>query len=265
VGFQSYHEIPDAADQLNLADIIQRYARRTEHTFDHRHRYRKRVVQGQWVHNCSQAGRLLEYSDGWEILSVFWISLTVSWLICRVNEDVDDLEPQEDDFEAEEEDMPSPSEDYGYAAPTIPIVEQVPSFAIPKLQRPSCQIPQTSSLEETLCRVMRASFGSGQWRPVAPTRSLLSKSPASSEVKYVGNPDGVFAKGQFLPLTFHVLGGSMQNLAEADISVCDTYGVVNEAYFRTLEAVPLSPFTEPLSWWYRNFVYESHRQDSSDN
>jgi hypothetical protein len=54
---------------------------------------------------------------------------------------------------------------------------------------------------------------------------MLSKSPASSEVKYVGNPDGVFAKGQFLPLTFHVLGGSMQKLAEADISVCHTYFV----------------------------------------
>jgi hypothetical protein len=78
--------------------------------------------------------------------------------------------------------MPSPSEEYSHAAPTIPIVEQVPSFAIPKVQSPSCQIPQTSSLEETLCRVMRASFGSGQWRPVAPTRSMLSKSPASSEV-----------------------------------------------------------------------------------
>jgi hypothetical protein len=161
--------------------------------------------------------------------------------------------------------MASPSEEYGYAAPTIPIVKQVPSFAIPKVQSPSCQIPQTSSLEETLCRVMRASFGSGQWRPVAPTRSMLSKSPASSEVKYVGNPDGVFAKGQFLPLTFHVLGGSMQKLAEADISVCHTYGVVNEADCRISGVVPLSLFTEPLLWWYPNSADTSHRQDSFDN
>jgi hypothetical protein len=161
VTFLPYDEIPDAADQLNVGEIIQRYARRTGDTPDNHHLSRKPVVQGQWVHNCSQAGRLLEYSNGWEILSVFRISLTVSWLICRVNEDVDDLETQEDDFEAQEEDIPSPSEDYGYAAPTIPIVEQVPSFAIPKVQSPSCQIPQTSSLEETLCRVMRASFGSG--------------------------------------------------------------------------------------------------------
>jgi hypothetical protein len=77
VTFLPYEEIPDAADQLNVADIIQRYARRTGDIPDNHHLSRKRVVQGQWVHNCSQAGRLLEYSDGWEILSVFRISFTI--------------------------------------------------------------------------------------------------------------------------------------------------------------------------------------------
>jgi hypothetical protein len=70
---------------------------------------------------------------------------------------------------------------------------------------------------------------------------MLSKSPASSEVKYVGNPDGVFAKGQFMPLTFHVLGGSMQRLAEADISVCHTYGIPMEADLQNIGGGTIVP------------------------
>jgi hypothetical protein len=88
---------------------------------------------------------------------------------------------------------------------------------------------------------MRASCGSGQWRPVAPTRSTLSKSPASSKVKHVANPDGIFAKGQFLPLTFHVLGGSMQRLAEADILVCHKYFVPIEADLQNIGGGTIVP------------------------
>ena len=221
VVFGSSEETPDEAHPTNVADFIQRYSRRTGDIRDTYHRSRKRVVQGQWVHECAKAERTQFYSDGWEILSVFRICPNFSWLIYRVNEKVDDVEAAEDDREAQEEDAPSSVEEYGYAASTSRIIPQVPSLAIPKVPRPSCQIRQTSTLEETLCRVMRVSFGSGQWRPVNPTQSMLSKTPASSsEVSYVGNPDGVFAKGQFLPLTFHVLGGTMQRLAEADISVC---------------------------------------------
>ena len=166
---------------------------------------------------------------------------------------------------SEVEDRPTPHPENCYAASASPITPQVQSFAMPKDPKLSCQIRQTSDSEETLCRLMRASFGSGQWRPIAPTRSMLSETPASTEVKYVGNPDGIFAKGQFLPLSFYVLGGSMQKLAEADISVCHTYGVVNEADCRISGVVPLSLFTEPILWWYRNSAYESHRQGSSDN
>jgi len=57
----------------------------------------------------------------------------------------------------------------------------------------------------------------------------------------------------------------MQKLAEADISVCHTYGIHIKADYRILEVVPSVLFTEPLLWWYRNSAHELHRQDSSDN
>lgn len=103
-----------------------------------------------------------------------------------------------------------------------PSVQQVPSFPIAEKPTQSCQIIPTSSLEDTLSRIMRASIGSSQWRPVPPTPSILSQETVSSGTRYLGNPDGVFARGQLLPLIFQVLGGSMQELAEGEILVCQS-------------------------------------------
>jgi hypothetical protein len=59
---------PDAANQLSVSDVIQRFARRTKNSLDRQWGRRRPVVQSQWVHECVNLGRLVRYDAGWEVM-----------------------------------------------------------------------------------------------------------------------------------------------------------------------------------------------------
>lgn len=98
-----------------------------------------------------------------------------------------------------------------------PIEVQVPSFSMPTQRPLSCQIPQLDTGSNVKIRMGQITASRGDWKPVS--RSPAGRNAFWSKPHSTVPMDGVFARGQFLPFAFHVLGGPMQKEIEINISV----------------------------------------------
>lgn len=94
---------------------------------------------------------------------------------------------------------------------------QVPDFSLPTQEPLPSQAPQLDTESKVKIRMDRITASRGDCRPVSRTpadRNAFWSKPHSTVPM-----DGVFARGQFLPFAFHVLGGPMQKQVEISISV----------------------------------------------
>ena len=113
-----------------------------------------------------------------------------------------------------------------------PISNQMPSFAMPKRRMDFSEYREMDiSLDESHDRIKAArsssiraddSISIADTRSISPPASILtnkSHDNKHSSQQINQSPNGIFARGQPLPLAFHVMSGSMQKLAEMTITV----------------------------------------------
>jgi hypothetical protein len=112
---------------------------------------------------------------------------------------------------------PSFSEENDPVASGSPIEVQVPSFAMPTQAPLPCQAPQLNTRSKVVIRMDQLAASRGDWKPVSPPVNWSSGPPEVTTT--IAPTNGVFARYQFLPFAFHVLGGPMQRQVEINISV----------------------------------------------
>jgi hypothetical protein len=194
---------------ITLGKVIQLLAKRAGNMSDSRSRSRKHVVQAQWVQDCLEGRTRYKYRSGWEIRYVRCLSSSRSVLISRVGKPA--ASPHHKRNSSPPAGLPFTLM-HNVTSLGGSITPQIPSFAIPSEPMTPMPSPACDRSDQS------ASADAEVWRPTTPT---LSTSPGGivSSQQNVETVSGVFAKGPHEALTFHVLGGSMQKIAEMNIAV----------------------------------------------